>query len=492
MFQSSSKKFARAKGAPAANSATLSPREAMRAAIAMGGFALVVALLGGSWRPDVPQLIALRPLAALSLLPVFFWLTRDNARGYQVPLAFLAALASWMLLQLIPLPQAIWSALPTRATIAEIDALVGLEGVWRPIHLVPTRGWNALAALVVPTSALLLAIAVRAPASIILRTIAAMGVLNAALGILQVLSGGAAALHFYVRGSEPVARGIFANENHAAMFSAIVLVVIARLALVEQKRAVAGQWRLIYALSFGLVLVSVLLTDSRAGLAVSGFGLAVAAYLIVRNALKNSASSGKGASVPGDKLAGYRRYIMPALGTAGGVVLLLLLMLLAQSPAANGLVASAAFEDLRWNLTPILSEMAGTYWLLGTGFGSFEEVYHLFEPTALMIPQYINQAHNDWAQIVIEGGLPAVLILGGALGWLGLTLRQLWQSGWEGRTDALTWLGVGAILAASSLVDYPLRTPIFQVIVAWIIVAIAQSVRDKASADPARGFARTR
>jgi O-antigen ligase len=117
--------------------------------------------------------------------------------------------------------------------------------------------------------------------------------------------------------------------------------------------------------------------------------------------------------------------------------------------------------------------MAGDHWLLGTGFGSFDAVYRFYEPTDLLLTRYVNHAHNDWAQLVIEGGLPAVLLFLTGLGWL---CRTLWIT--ISRSEAapgqlIFWAACLAILSAASFVDYPLRTPIFQCVCIWLLTSLA-------------------
>lgn len=149
-----------------------------------------------------------------------------------------------------------------------------------------------------------------------------------------------------------------------------------------------------------------------------------------------------------------------------------------RTPAFRDLFAVNAFEDLRLALWPTLQAMIDTHWLLGTGFGSFDAVYHIYEPTSLLLPRYVNQAHNDWAQLVIEGGAPAVLLLFALLAWHALALKALLSSKGAYRPVlSVFWCSLLVIISAASFVDYPLRTPIFQVLAVWLIYALANDSR---------------
>lgn len=83
---------------------------------------------------------------------------------------------------------------------------------------------------------------------------------------------------------------------------------------------------------------------------------------------------------------------------------------------------------------------------------------------------YVNQAHNDWAQVVIEGGLPALMIAFAAIIWLAGSIRLIWS---RRKAAAIFWLAIFAILGAASLVDYPLRTPIIQSLALWLALVLA-------------------
>ncbi|QIQ87552.1 MAG: O-antigen ligase family protein [Erythrobacter sp.] len=441
----------------------------------LGGFAFLAAMLGGSSRPDALQMAFLRPLAALFFIPALWHLRTRQVQEAWLPVLLLAALALWMALQLVPLPPSIWHSLPGRAVVAEIDALLGEADRWRPLSLVPSRTVNALASLAVPASALLLALAYRMRGVHLLLMIASVGVLDAALGLGQVITGRSSPLYFYEvtnRGS-PV--GVLANENHSAVLSAVSLLAIARLAI-GARALEAPQWaRFVYVPAYVLVLLAVLVSGSRAGIALAGLAILVTA-LIAWHAVRSSSSQSRSAHRA--ESAPRPRLLLGAFAVAIALMVAAF-FLLERTPAFEDLLARNAFEDLRARIWPSLTEMMSTFWFLGSGFGSFEEVYHIFEPTALLLPSYVNQAHNDWAQLVIEGGLPAIALLVILLGWIASTIRQLFARGGQSMQRALFWMALIAILAAASIVDYPLRTPIFQVLGVWLLVVLA---RDRSAA----------
>ena len=143
-----------------------------------------------------------------------------------------------------------------------------------------------------------------------------------------------------------------------------------------------------------------------------------------------------------------------------------------RAPAVYDIVEKNSFEDLRWSLLPVLRQMASDNWLVGTGFGSFDAIYRTYEPTSLLMAAYVNHAHNDWVQIVLEGGLPAVVILGVFLIWLFKSVALTAIGSSSGVERCVFWAACVVIIAASSLVDYPLRTPVFQASSVWLLLCL--------------------
>ncbi|MEP3052153.1 MAG: O-antigen ligase family protein [Erythrobacter sp.] len=441
----------------------------------LGGLAFLVAMLGGSSRPDAVQLVALRPLSALFLIPALYGLHRSYLAGARTLLLLFGAIAVWTLIQLIPLPPAIWQALPGREAIAQMDALLGLDGHWRPISLGPWRGWNALAALVLPIAALLLAVATQARAKTLLLIVVGLGVADAVLGLLQVGFGAGGALYFYTHTNEGTPVGIFANENHSGVFSACVLMVLARLALEERSAERQPAIKIAYPAVFLIVLLVALVSGSRAGLLTTAIAIAASAGMAWAVLSKRSQA---------DRHKKSSKFRIAPQKLLFGVVGLLVLIIVGaffafdRAPALNAILAQDALADLRWAIWPTLVEMISTHWAFGTGFGSFEEVYHIFERPSLLFSKYLNQAHNDWAQYLIEGGVPAVAILIALALWVARALRKSISVSEAPLLTKIFWLGLASIVAIASAFDYPLRTPIFQLVATWLLVVLALESRE--------------
>jgi O-antigen ligase len=195
-----------------------------------------------------------------------------------------------------------------------------------------------------------------------------------------------------------------------------------------------------------VALVSIVTTNSRAGL-----GLGAAAALVV---LAHQ-SRGLGARW---RIAGLAAL---AVGVAGVL----------SSPAFRtvGTRVGDVSDDLRWQFLAWSWPLAERHGLVGSGFGSFATLFAADEQLAWVKPTFVNAAHNDWLQLVIEAGLPGVAVLALLLWSVAAAVPAAWAEARAGRREAIGW-GVPAIalIAAHSLIDYPLRRP-----AAWIFLALA-------------------
>src|SRR5262245_8310867 len=114
---------------------------------------LVTALiLGGSTRSGYLSDFVLQVIS-LPLLLVALWQMSDGRPGVRVGLlAFCAASVLVPLTQTLPLPPAVWGALPNRQAQVEILNLLEAQLPWLPISVFPTLTWLSALSLLVPLS----------------------------------------------------------------------------------------------------------------------------------------------------------------------------------------------------------------------------------------------------------------------------------------------------------------------------------------------------
>ena len=434
-------------------------------------FLVLVSLTGGGSRADIDSLPYLRfvstCLVALSILLI----SREEVGRIRAPLLLLGVIALISLMQLVPLPASAWSSLPERENIARIDELIGLN-VWRPITLSPSSTINALSSLTVPMAALLLFAMVK-DRTVALSAIVLIGLASALFGILQLFADPQSGIFLYEITNNGSAVGFFANRNHQAVFlscCALIGIFLMRGADTERftwiRPAMAG--------AVLLLSLAVITNASRAGLIslvlVLLFG-AVGAFAIGARDKKRNAKNT------------HDRYLPIALSLAGAL-LLALFVAAERSPALSRILENSALEDLRAKLLPILIEMAADYQPWGTGLGAFEHAYRMHEPVELLQPAYVNEAHNDWLQFVIETGAPGLAVLLAGMLYLLVRTAKLIRRPRES-ADALLGLGILLVLGAASVVDYPLRVPSMMVL-AVIALAIfaAPTVKGKVPGEP--------
>lgn len=433
---------------------------------ALVALVIVTFLIGGGSKDDIASLVWLRPFAALMLCGGLVTLTAGQARSHRFLLGLAAVIAGLIVLHLIPLPPAVWQALPGRGLIAEIDGAAGLAGTWRPLTLAPTGTWNALFALLPPAAALVLAVQLssselRAMVPVLL-FIGAAAVLVALLQIGGPTDG---PLYFYQFTNTGSPVGLFANRNHQAAFLVSLLPMLFIYATASDGGP-ARRFQLILALFGGLLVVPlVMVTGSRAGMA-----LAVIALLLLP--LLNHGRD----RLPQDRWASR----LPVAGALFLIVLVGLAYALGRAEAIERFTQNPSGADPRSSAWGPMLDMAWTYFPAGSGIGSFAKVFTLDEPYALLALTSFAHAHNDWLETMITAGLPGLMIVAAAIAGLAIAAKAAWWTSHAGSADVrLGRLGLFVILllGLASITDYPLRVPSLACLFAIAAVWAAQAVR---------------
>jgi len=340
--------------------------------------------------------------------------------------------------------------------------------------MTPSLTMNSLLGMTVPAAALLLAAGVETnDYPPLMLAIIAMACFGAALGMVQILGGGSSPAYLYRITNTDSMVGLFANRNHHAVFLACVIPIAAMLLRDElqrrrQRKPVQGG----LVLAIMLLTVMTVLIGSRAGFAAGVVAFAFA-YAIVLTAWRTAyVERGLSVKAPSSRISVWRwlTYSPPVLLAA---LLGTALWFSSRTTSITRVIGNDVGDDLRVKAWPTVQSMIETYWNFGSGFGSFPEVYKMFEPDHLLHPSYFNRAHNDWAELVMTGGLPATVILVAAVAWIVRSFfargaRNLLK-GYRGDVRLPFALSI-AILSAASIVDYPLRVPSIQAFAVMLIV----------------------
>ncbi|RYF50787.1 MAG: O-antigen ligase domain-containing protein [Cytophagaceae bacterium] len=418
---------------------------------------LLVALLtvlwigGGASRADALGQTVVRTGTWLFVVVAILFNDRPVV-GVTRPVA-VVLLASVILLtlQLVPLPPGFWAAFPGRTVFARAAAASSQAQPWRPLSISPGATINALSSLIVPVATLFFIVGLRkserASLPVLLLGLAAASML---VGILQL--AGTSLDNPLINESALQVSGTFANRNHFALFLAIGCLIAPVWATLDGRNP---EWRGPVALGLMLLFVLMILASgSRAGL-VLGLMALVLGPVIARRGIRSA-------------LNGYPSWTFWAL--IASIVCVFAIFVLASVASNRALSIDRIFwadegQDMRSRGLPTVLAMIKDYFPAGTGYGTFDPLFRLHEPYALLKPTYFNHAHNDFLEVLLDGGLPGGLLLAGALSWWVWASARAWQAGAH-MCHALPKLGSAVLLliVVASAFDYPSRTPVIMAV----------------------------
>ncbi len=427
--------------------------------LVLAGYAGACLLLGGASAAGaianaMLQLAAVAIIAWLALTPAPL-LAATPSRLFWWLLAGLGVVAA---LQLIPLPPAIWGALPGRAPILAEDRLLGGPTPWLTLSLAPDRAVASLLALLPFLATLFLTMRSTTDGRVATAWVAiAVAALSIAVGSVQLFSGGASRLYLYEVTNRGDAVGFFANRNHLATLFLMALPFVAALAArdAQSGRRDVARRRPLYIGTFLFLTFGAALNGSSAGLALLGPCVAASALIYLR---------GVGRMVP-------RRYV------AGGAAAMLAVLLFVSVGPYHGRFLDKAISGgnsaTRGTSISLTARAARDFLPLGSGVGSFRHIYTRYENLQTLNNQFVNHAHDDWVEVTLETGLMGLALLAGLCVWLAIQGRALWSG--TARAGSLARAGLTAVvlLMLHSLVDYPARTAAILAIAGWAIGIVA-------------------
>ncbi|MFC4292490.1 O-antigen ligase family protein [Sphingorhabdus arenilitoris] len=448
-------------------------------------FVALVFLTGGSSRDDIQSLVILRPLSVLFAAYALSVADYSSWKGRLFPVYLILALVALMILQLVPLPPSVWAQFPGRKIFADIADLAGMAQPWRPLTLSPSRTVNSLMSLFVPLASVFLYLNLpthmRKRAIIVIIIMISLSVL---LAIAQITGPARSSLYLYRITNYGSAVGFFANRNHQAVLLAMLILLLGWYAGSTNKSKESASFK-IFAAFGGVVAVIplVLVTGSRAGLILSVAAIPIAFWLFsspdnVTKTVRTHPRSGRFVS---------RRNLTIVLSVTGILAVASMSLLFSRSLALDRLFADGDITELRSELLPILISMAREYFPFGIGFGAFQHVYPIHEPLDLLAPAYLNRAHNDWLEFVIEAGLPGLFILVFAIGWISrrtIIILRDWKTLSNDRYVAILSLCSLLFVAAGSVGDYPARVPSIMLVCAIMLAIFADCSRKAPAPDP--------
>ncbi len=435
-------------------------------------FPLLAALLvvaftfgGGGARYALSNLVV--QLAALGVAAVRYESFVRFLREAPLALRGLVA-ATFMLpiLQVLPLPEPVWTALPGReAVIASLDAAAD-RGGWMSLSVDPRRTLLALTALVTPFAVLVAGWSLPRNRLIDLGwLVVALGVVTVLLGAVQIGTASEASTLYGSRAPGKILLGTFANRNTTGLFLGFALGFAALLPAPRAHPAVLFVRLAVCALLF----LAVALTQSRTALVIALLPLLLGAARGLSAILRRQQDT----PVPSKVLAGFGAL---ALVVAGGGV-----ALIAGTERVEAVLARfEAKDDPRRFIWEDAVYSAGKYWPAGAGMGVFDEIYQVDESLENLTLRRPGRAHNDYIELTIEAGAAGLIL---AASWIAL----IGWLAWRARSTPQRWAAWGAAavplaIAAQSVTDYPLRNQTVLAMTGFALLLLARCATDRRSA----------
>lgn len=422
----------------------------------LAGYILLCILLGGSaqgvWPNLALQLLGIALLAWAAISP------REEAgktrRAMAIELLVIATLVV-IALQLIPLPPNVWETLPGREGI-----ITGFSALAYPVPSLPVSEtpYTSIATLfmAIPAIATLFATDRLRPSPRAISVAVITGIVLAVmLGVVQV-GGGTTSWAYLYPITNPGAVGFFANRNHmATLLVAGIPLATALFASTRPDRGSELGKKGVAAALFLVIALGIVLNSS------------MAAYgLVIPVALASAALIPAGMT--------WRRLALPAAAIAlvGGIALL------ATKPIAIVAADSSAGKSItgRIDIWKTTSDAIYQTFPFGTGLGSFEQIYRQHEMPANVTRIFVNHAHNDYLEIVLELGLAGAILILLFLGWWVATTIRIWKSPLSTPFARAATVATAAVLA-HSIVDFPLRTAAISAIFAACLGLMALHLR---------------
>jgi O-antigen ligase len=427
--------------------------------LALAPIFLVLCLLlggasgGGHWANLLLQLLAL-PIIAWGLVARRSAPLSSSARQL---LLLLCGAVLLVLAQLVPLPPSIWTNFGGREEIVRGFQMLGQPLPWLPISLAPHQT-IASALWTLPALAILFGIlrlgAYKASwlaAALLVVTAVAVG-----LGALQLAGGENSSLYFYSITNRGSAVGFFANSNNQAELLVVAIPFVAMLYLMGRRGGSlqkSSALLLVLGGALSVLLVGILVNGSLAGMGLAVPALGVAVLMIL-----------------------YRRKPLPIWAPVAAALLLAgTVALMLSTPFQNNLTSEQArtSEDSRYTSFGKSIDAAGDHLPVGSGIGTFADIYRLYENPNTVTRWYMNHVHNDYIEVALETGFAGIVLMALFLLWWLRRVFVIWRAA-EPDHAARAATIASAVILAHSFVEFPLRTAAISAVFAMCCALMAE------------------
>jgi len=361
------------------------------------------------------------------------------------------------LVHAIPLPPSVWTRFPGRELVLESLQLIGDPGAWMSFSVDQKLSLLAFVGLVPPLAIFLLAWGLpRNMRPLVSGTLISVTGLALCIGAIQLATAGQA-LDFYIGGSSQRFAGFFANHNSAGLYFGIILCLLIGFSREDLPRIFAATPA---RLALGCVLtIAVLLTQSR-----SSMGLLFFPFMLL------------GIKLWLNRQALQKKHVLRALGASALLAVLFATAILSSGRVEQSFARFESLDDMRPEIWADGMVSAERFWPLGSGMGTFDEVFQIDESLELVSPRRAGRAHNDYLEIAIEAGIVGLSLVAAWLCYLAWTSFSCLRHAKLSLQPLASAFGM-AMIAAQSIVDYPLRNGTLLCIAALAVVFLHEGDR---------------
>ncbi len=358
---------------------------------------LAIMLLFGGVSVPANWVLLTHLATSSALLAVGLWRLRSGFKSKTAVVGAVIAVSSLVLtlVHLIPLPYSLWARLPGHQLNVDMFSILGATPRWLPLSLSPFAT-KASALALIPALAGYFAILTLRQGDYwkISLVIVACAVVGLVLGLAQKSLGPASGLYFYGDTTTNIASGTFANRNFfaAQLFTSIPFLAAIATTLSHSRRLHPSLVLVFAFIYMALLVVGLGTTGSRGGIILAFVSVLLSVLYVYRHPVSS-------------KHGGNSRWKIYAVLTC--FVLIVQVGML----GITRLAKTDPVQDYRTDIYAVTLTAIKTYFPVGSGFGTFVPVYQQFETPRIIIASYINHAHNDWLEIVLEGGAPALALL---------------------------------------------------------------------------------
>jgi hypothetical protein len=396
-------------------------------------------------------------------------------------------------LHLLPLPVSVLALSDARAAYLETLDALGLGAGWASWSVAPQLTEAAWLA-VLPALAVFVTVHGLTSARVarLVKVFLAMAGLQAVLALLQFGAAADSPLWLGMDTAGDSGSGTYPSRNNLAGLLEMALPVAVALlgaaafgldratqarqtgrtgvwARIKRVAGVEGQANavIVYSLLCLVILLGLTFSRSRTGIALGMLALVLMGGLLMRNF---------GSRLTG-QVVGVTAGAAVLLGAAIGLAPVLIRF--AQDPLADG----------RWAILGASWQAMRDYLPFGSGAGTYAEVIRAYHPSGFGGDVFINHAHNDYLEWMVEGGVLALLLLVLFAALYVAAWRKVWSiRNWDGFNLVQVGAGVGVLmLLLHGLTDFNLRIPANQIYFAFLAAVFLHPEAGLKRANAARG-----